>query len=200
VCSSDLEQARRDILLAAADVFARRGYAASTLAELAQAAGFAAPSLYRYFESKEEIFRSLVELMKADLQATFDAPVDRASPLATRLRALLTIQLEMATSRREIFALLLNTPPAELGGLQQVPDYRTGASLYERHMTEWMERHVGPGELRCPPDQAARALAAVSHAFHHAHIFTPRAGFDPAAEARLVVDLALHGIAATPTH
>jgi len=192
------EQARRDILLAAAGVFARRGYAASTLSELAQAAGFAAPSLYRYFESKEEIFRSLVELMKADLQATFDAPVVRAAPLTARLVALLTTQIEMATSRREIFALLLNTPPAELGGPRHVPDYRTGASLYERHMAAWMERHVAPGELRCPADQAARTLAAVSHAFHHAHIFSPAEGFDPAAEARLVVDLALHGIAATP--
>jgi len=192
------EQARRDILLAAADVFARRGYAASTLSELAQAAGFAAPSLYRYFESKEEIFRSLVELMKAELQATFDAPVDRAAPLATRLAALLTIQIEMATSRRDVFALLLTTPPAELGGLRHVPDYRSGASLYERHMAAWMECHVSPGELRCPLGQAARALAAVSHAFNHAHIFSPAEGFDPAAEARLVVDLALHGIAATP--
>jgi AcrR family transcriptional regulator len=191
------EQARRDILLAAAQVFARRGYAASTLAELAQAAGFAAPSLYRYFGSKEEIFRSLVELVKADLQATFDAPVE-AGPLPARLERLLTIQLEMATSRREIFALLLTTPPAELGGLRHVPDYRTGASLYERHLTEWMERHVAPGELRAPTAQAARALAAISHAFHHAHIFAPREGFDPAVEARLVVDLALRGIAATP--
>jgi AcrR family transcriptional regulator len=191
------EGARRDILLAAAQVFARRGYAASTLAELAQAAGFAAPSLYRYFKSKEEIFRSLVELMKADLQATFDAPV-AAGPLPARLERLLTLQFEMATSRREIFALLLTTPPAELGGVQGVPDYRTGDSLYERHMTGWMERHVAPAELRCPPTQAARALAAISHAFHHAHIFAPREGFDPAAEARLVVDLALHGIAASP--
>lgn len=192
------EQARRDILLAAANVFARRGYAASTLAELAQAAGFAAPSLYRYFESKEEIFRSLVELMKAELQATFDAPVDRAAPLAARISALLTTQIEMATSRREIFALLLTTPPAELGGIQHVPDYRTGASLYERHMAAWMERHVASGELRCPIALAARALAAVAHAFHHVHIFAPSEGFDPAAEARLVVDLALRGIAAPP--
>ena len=46
------ERARRDILESAARVFARRGYAAATLAELAQASGYAAPSLYRYFGSK----------------------------------------------------------------------------------------------------------------------------------------------------
>jgi AcrR family transcriptional regulator len=193
------EGARRDILLSAAEVFAQRGYAASTLSEIAQAAGFAAPSLYRYFESKEEIFRSLVDLMKADLQATFEAPVDRALPLGARLEALLTLQVEMATRRREIFAFLITTPPAALGRAVEVPDMRAGASLYERSMLEWMERHVAPAELRCPLEAAARALAAISHAFNHRHLLAPpTAGFSPAAEARRVVDLALHGIAATP--
>jgi AcrR family transcriptional regulator len=192
------EQARRDILLAAAGVFARRGYAASTLTELAQAAGFAAPSLYRYFEGKEEIFRSLVELMKADLRATFDAPVEATRPLAARLERLVTSQLELAASRREFFAFLVSTPPEALGGHHPVAEFRAGATLYERHMVQWMERHVAPAELRCPPVQAARALAAVSHAFHHAHLFSPTEGLDPAAEARLVVDLVLHGIAAPP--
>lgn len=192
------EQARRDILLAAAEVFARRGYAASTLAELAQAAGFAAPSLYRYFESKEEIFRSLVELMKADLRATFEAPVDPARPLAARLEALLALQLGLASSRREVFAFLLTTPPEALGGRHPAAELRAGASLYERHMAEWMERHVRPGELRCPLRAASRALAAIAHAFHHAHILGPAQGLDPAEEARQVVDLALHGIAVTP--
>src|SRR5574341_676438 len=83
------QHARRDILLAAAGVFARRGYAAATLQELAEAAGFAAPSLYRYFRSKEEIFRSLVELVIGEVEATFQARVDRARPLGARLEGLL---------------------------------------------------------------------------------------------------------------
>ena len=192
------EQARREILLAAASVFARRGYAAATLADLAQAAGYAAPSLYRYFASKEEIFRSLIELIKADLAATFEAPVDRALPAAARLEALLARQIEMGRSRREIFAFLLTAPPQELGDHHPVAEYRAGASLYEGHMAGWMARHVAPAELRCPIPEAARTFAAVAHAFHHASILDPAPGLEPAEEARRVVDLALHGIAATP--
>lgn len=190
--------ARRDILLAAAGVFARRGYAAATLSELAQAAGFAAPSLYRYFESKEEIFRSLIELIKADLAATFEAPVAPGRPLEARLTDLLTRQIELGRSRREIFAFLMTTPPQELGGQHAVVEYRAGVSLYEGHMAAWMARHASQAELRCPLPVAARALAAVSHAFHHAFILDPTPGLEPAAEAARVVDLALHGIAATP--
>ena len=190
------EQARRDILLAAAGVFARRGYAASTLAELARAAGFAAPSLYRYFESKEEIFRSLIELMKADLRATFDAPVDAARPLEARLERLISLQIELTRSRRDVMAFLLSSP--EVPGGPVALELRAGLSIYENSMAAWLERHVAPGELRCPLGLAARVLASIGHAFHHAHVTHPDEGFEPAAEARQVVDLALHGIAATP--
>ncbi len=74
------EHARRDILLAAAGVFARRGFAAATLAQLAEAAGFAAPSLYRYFASKEEILRSLLEMLASEIAATFDDPKTPSMP------------------------------------------------------------------------------------------------------------------------
>ncbi|MBK9519849.1 MAG: TetR/AcrR family transcriptional regulator [Anaeromyxobacter sp.] len=192
------EHARREILLAAGEVFARRGYAASTLADLAQAAGYAAPSLYRYFASKEEIFRSLIGLLKAELAATFDAPVDRSRPAEARLEALLARQIELGRSRRQVFAFLMTNPPQELAGHHPLAEYRVGASLYEGQMAAWMARHVDPSELRCPVLQAARTLAAVAHAFHHAFILDPAPGLEPAEEAHRVVDLALHGIAATP--
>lgn len=190
------EQARRDILLAAAAVFAERGYVAATLTEIAQAAGFAAPSLYRYFGSKEEIFRSLVDLIKAELHATFDAPVDPGLPVEGRLVALVTAQLELTRSRRALMALLLTSP--DVPGRSMVVEARAGMTLYERAVAGWLGRHVAPGELRCEPAVAARVLAAIGHAFHHAHIADPTTGIDPAAEAVQIVDLALRGIAATP--
>jgi AcrR family transcriptional regulator len=192
------QRARRDILEAAAGVFARRGYAAATLADLAQAAGYAAPSLYRYFASKEEIFRSLIELIKEDLRATFEAPVRPGSPLAERLEGLLTAQLELSLRRRDFFAYLLSGPPSAPGGDGPEADPREGASLYERLMSAWLARHARPAELRCPLPEASRALAAVAHAFHQALILGPDQGHPPAAEARRIVDLVLHGIA-TPT-
>jgi AcrR family transcriptional regulator len=190
--------ARREILEAAAEVFARRGYTAATLTELAQAAGYAAPSLYRYFTSKEEIFRSLVELLKSDLKATFDAPVAPGTALAARLEALLAAQIEMARHRRDVFALLVTMPRDEGCAVPELSDPRAGANLFERWLADWMRHHVAAAELRCPTDQAARALAGTAHAFHLANVLGPASGLQPAEEARRVVDLALHGIAATP--
>ena len=49
-----------EILHAALDVFAARGFAAAKLDEVAARAGVSKGTLYLYFESKEELFRSVV--------------------------------------------------------------------------------------------------------------------------------------------
>lgn len=54
-------EARGKLLAAAADLFARKGYAATTVREIVSAAGVTPPVLYYYFESKEGLF---LELMK----------------------------------------------------------------------------------------------------------------------------------------
>ncbi|GEJ58115.1 hypothetical protein AMYX_28560 [Anaeromyxobacter diazotrophicus] len=189
------ERARQDILLAAAEVFARRGFTSATLAELAEAAGYAAPSLYRYFSSKEEIFRSLVDLAESEIRATFEEPVDRSAPLAARIEKLLRLQFQVAEQRRSLFELLLSPPP----DLPPDRDGRTmhdpshGLGRYEELLLEWLRRHAGRAELRVPLEAAARGLAGVAFAFHHRPL---HADADGAARVRTVVDLALHGIAA----
>ncbi len=186
------EHTRRDILLAAAEVFARRGYAAATLAELADAAGFAAPSLYRYFESKEQIFRSLVELMVRELDATFEEPVDRGRPLAARLEALLRAQARLAETFRSAFAVL-HRAGADLPAVAELRSPRAGMDYYEARILEWLRRNAARHELRHPTEVAACAFAGIAFAFHE------RAGDaePPQPERlRLIVELALHGFAA----
>jgi len=188
------ERVRRDILLAAGEVFARRGYAAATLAELAEAAGFAPPSLYRYFESKEGIFRSLVEMLADELSATFQAPVDRSLPLAARLEALLRLQAALAAERASLYELMARPPqdaPGNVGGLP-LGDPGAGMAFYEEHMLAWLRRHASRRELRLAPEVLARGLAGITFAFHHCRGARPLAGD----QARLAVDLALRGAAA----
>jgi AcrR family transcriptional regulator len=182
-------EARQDILLAAAEVFARRGYAAATLAELAAAAGFAAPSLYRYFQSKDEIFRSIVELVRHEIGATFEAPVDRAAPLAARLEALLAAQYLLVESRRDAFAVLRDPVAATVVRMRDLGSLHPGFAFYEERLVEWLRQNASSAELRHPPEVAARAFAGVLFAFH------PRDGESCGAERhRLVVQLALEGI------
>ena len=191
------EHARRDILLAAAEVFARRGYAAATLSELAEAAGFAAPSLYRYFGSKEEIFQSLLELLAEDFGATFLGPADPSLPLAARLQGLFAEQAKLAQREhhRHMIALIrLPDASAALAALGKKLDGRSaGLAFYEQHMAGWLQRNVRKGELRFPPAVAARAVAGLAFAF----LGCPDDGAAPDPDVpRQLADLVLNGIAA----
>lgn len=188
--------ARREILLAAADVFARRGYAAATLAELAQAGGYAAASLYRYFESKEEIFRSLVDLFNAELDATFELPVDRKLPLEQRLGALFLVQFGLAQSHRELFVVIWHEQPVLSAGTAVDP-VRVGFARYQERFLAWLRRNVRRRELRCSHEAAARTLTGILHSFHMLDMAAPpkRAASE---RVHLILDLALHGLHAKP--
>jgi AcrR family transcriptional regulator len=188
------EHTRRDILVAAAEVFARRGYAAATLAELAEAAGFAAPSLYRYFQSKEEIFRSLIDLLLGEFGATFEAPADRALPLGARLAVLFDAQARLAEHHRNLLALLRlpDAAPALQDARERLGGPHAGIVFYEERMRGWLRRHAGRGELRVPAEVASRALAGLAFTF----LACTEAGDPPDGRARDLVDAVLFGIAA----
>ncbi len=66
--------ARRQLIEdAAARLFARRGYAATTVGDIVAEAGVSKPMLYRHFESKKELQMKLLERRRDELAA---APLD----------------------------------------------------------------------------------------------------------------------------
>jgi AcrR family transcriptional regulator len=65
---------RAQIERRAAELFARGGYAHTTMDAIAAAAGVTKPMLYRHFESKRELFAALIEQRRDELAA---APLDR---------------------------------------------------------------------------------------------------------------------------
>lgn len=54
------ERTRRQLLEAAADIFARRGYAAASVEEIAESAGFSVGAVYSNFANKDELFAALM--------------------------------------------------------------------------------------------------------------------------------------------
>jgi AcrR family transcriptional regulator len=55
-------ESRQHILDAALSLFARKGYAATTVREIVDAAGVTAPSLYYYFSNKEGLYLELMSV------------------------------------------------------------------------------------------------------------------------------------------
>jgi AcrR family transcriptional regulator len=84
------KQARRDgIFRSAAALFAQRGYAATTVEDIAAAAGVSVPTLYAYVQSKADLVVALYAqdraLIDADKQAIINDPGDDAGSAILRL-------------------------------------------------------------------------------------------------------------------
>jgi AcrR family transcriptional regulator len=58
--NEDKSQRREEIMAAAKKVFARNGFHATTIADVAREAKFAYGSVYQYFDSKDELFQALM--------------------------------------------------------------------------------------------------------------------------------------------
>src|SRR5256885_16501293 len=76
-----------EIVDAALHVFAEKGFAAAKLDDIARRAGVSKGALYLYFETKEEIFRAVVDQAIApNMQAVRAMGVAHPGPLSDLLR------------------------------------------------------------------------------------------------------------------
>ena len=86
---------RREVILReAAELFARQGVAATTVREIADAAGILSGSLYHHFASKDEIVDAVVSTFLHDLRAAYDEVLGSDTDPAERLRGLVLASLQ----------------------------------------------------------------------------------------------------------
>jgi TetR/AcrR family fatty acid metabolism transcriptional regulator len=119
---------RRRILQAAVKVFARKGYFAARVAEIAQRAGVADGTIYLYFRGKEDILVSLfdelmaehVERAREEMQAVSDAP--------SRLRLIAEHHLRALGADRDVAVVF------------QV-ELRQSTKFMERFTASWLGRY-----------------------------------------------------------
>ncbi len=93
---------RERILRAAVKVFARKGFYASRVSEIAKAAGVADGTIYLYFKSKDEILTSLFEDRITRLLEVLRREVASAPTAPDRLRRLVEVQLGLLEGERDL--------------------------------------------------------------------------------------------------
>jgi TetR/AcrR family fatty acid metabolism transcriptional regulator len=93
---------RERILDAAVKVFAKKGFHATRVSEVAKAAGVADGTIYLYFESKDEILVSLFEDRVAKLLAYMKAELPKAPTAAGKMRRVIELQLGLLEGERDL--------------------------------------------------------------------------------------------------
>ena len=82
------------ILTAALDMFSQNGYAGTNIRELTASLGLVKSSMYRHFESKEEIWNSLLDEMVAYYDEQFGSP-EHLPPIPDSLDELVAMTMRM---------------------------------------------------------------------------------------------------------
>jgi AcrR family transcriptional regulator len=95
------------ILDAAVTVFAKRGFAATDVQEIANLAGVGKGTIYRHFESKERLFLAAAELGVQKLQVAIDRATAPAADSLERIRAAVTAFLIFFDEHPECVELVI---------------------------------------------------------------------------------------------
>ncbi|MCC6887967.1 MAG: helix-turn-helix transcriptional regulator [Hyphomicrobiales bacterium] len=178
---------RREAILAAARALAAEdGLAAVQVAPVAQRAGIAAGTIYRYFPSKIELVAALVAaLAEAELAALTKAADAAPGPLSTLAAAVATFGARALSERRLAFALIAE--PVEAAAAAARLEYRRAlVGLFEtRIRIAITARHL-------PDQDAATAAAALVGALVEGLIgpLAPPCGATPAQRHAVVQALA----------
>ncbi len=97
---------KRQLLDAAAALFAERGYAATRIADICAASGVAKGLFYWYFPTKQELFAELVRTMRGRLRRAQAAAMDPAATTLERIGQGVAASVRFMAEQAAYFALL----------------------------------------------------------------------------------------------
>lgn len=185
---------RSDILAAAKRVFAKKGYHATTIADIAKSAKLSYGSIYWYFDSKDALFHALMESEEQQLRkhVTEALATPASSSPDAPFRAAVRATFEFFEADRGLVKLLFRD------------SYALG-DRFEKHLFGIYEGFVGDIEamvvdaqshglvIDAPARMVAFSVAALIGQIAHRRLITDD-GLDAGVVADFVVSLLLNGL------
>jgi AcrR family transcriptional regulator len=203
VTDEDKSRRRDEIMLAAKEVFARKGFHATTIADIAKQAGLAYGLIYWYFDSKDELFHALMAVeegaLRAHVAAALSAPgaSDEYALGEASFRAFLTSSVQATFEFFEADKATVKLLFRDAYALGDRFEKHLGG-IYERFIDD-IETFVVASQERgevvaaAPPRMVAYTLAALVGQLAHRRLSTDD-DVTAAQVADFVVSLALDGL------
>jgi len=183
---------------AAAELFAAKGVAATTVREIADAVGILSGSLYHHFTSKQAIVEEILTDYFDDLQKSYTEVLAQQATPADRLRNL--VRASLATVHRHPYAAEIYQ--GDYGYLQSLPhfDYLKGvASLVQRAWLDVINDGVATGDFRHDVDPRVFYRLMRDAVWLSVRWYRPRGAYPVARFADDAADIFLHGFSARPS-
>ena len=171
------------IVEAAVRVFAQKGYASATVADIAVKAGIGKGTIYEYFSSKEDLFFAVFEWFRIKTEDAARVKLDvLGGSAAKKLEALSISLIGMWEEIKDVFTLTMEFWAASSSSQQQdrfKENFRNTYQKFRGIVKSLIVEGIERGEFRSDinPDSVAAALVGAWDALFLQAWFEPE--FDP---------------------
>jgi len=162
------ERHRREILSAAERIFARKGYHATTIEEIAKEAEFAVGTLYNLFKGKDDLYANVIEGFAQEFFGRFEQRVLSIEDPEAAIAALIELRLTHFDEHREFIRIFYEASPgSRVDPVRSLPE--RVVQMHERYVeliTHIFERGIARGTFdRSDPLYFALCLEGIINAF-----------------------------------
>lgn len=154
------EQRQAELLETAIEVFAKRGYQATTMEEIAERAGVSKGMLYIYFKNKEALFGAVFRWFGKMTEAMVLAGIHGLDDEVAQIKRIAATWADVAIQHRDYVPLFLDFwAAASVKGMRNdyAEDLAAMYEVYRNLIVDIIERGKAKGSFR--PDTDARAIA-----------------------------------------
>ena len=182
---------KQQLVDAAAALFTERGYSATRIADICDAAGVAKGLFYWYFPTKHDLFAELVRTMRHRLRVAQSSAMDPTADALTRIRQGTEASVRFMAEHASYFALV----EVERTDPEVADTLRDGSEIYLRDVVALVtEAQAGGAIPDADPSLLALgvlgAVSSFSHAWRSGRIELPAAEL-----ARFVGDWVVRALA-----
>ena len=103
-----MNKTKRKIFETSMELFAKKGYEATSIEEITSIVGVAKGTLYYHFSSKEEIFNFLVEEGMKLLKNSIEIKISGLENSLDKLKAIILIQIKIIVKYENFISMLLS--------------------------------------------------------------------------------------------
>lgn len=188
---------RASILEKAEKIFAQKGFRNTSVAEIANASGFAIGSLYQFFEGKDDLYETMINRKLDQLHAELKAAVDAQGLLIGKLEAFIRTQFRFVEENHDFWRLFIRR--------EDVNFNKSGTTFKERMLRHHLSDidfasdilRKGSGNKRISAGQfrdIGCALVGMINGFKFRCIFEPKDAYSLDGKVQVVLDIFLKGV------
>lgn len=186
------EETRQGIIDSALKLFGEKGYAATSVQEITEAAGVTKGAFYHHFESKEDLLRLIhdefLDYQLAILRVALDSDEDPAELLRKLIETLLASTTQYLANVTVFYLERRNFSPSQYKAVKRKRDE------FDRLFLQVFERGVSEGRFRSDLDPRIVSLGVVGMLAWVHQWYRPGGRYTAAQIADIFSRLALDGL------